>query len=305
MELTNNVINIKYNQEWQPPTWSDSSNAVFFCCGIALALMLILIAERYRNKKSQADNLPGEPESTFGALGIRSGEILILAAFFVMGLRNVRSILWFALLFLIAGSALLCRILTAKPQSVLPPIPSSMQRMNVVLALFTCSLAIPFLPALKPSLPWPQNYIKRFLPVGAMHASDEFKNVPAMMLSRDTPVAAAAFLRQHPPKGLLWNDMVFGSYLVWALDPNRGPWADPRIELRPDAFWEIYLKTCHAENNPAVTLARKGFSDVLINKEATNENKLLKSLNTSPHWKIAYQDKMSVIFNYATTGAKK
>jgi hypothetical protein len=92
--------------------------------------------------------------------------------------------------------------------------------------------------------------------------------------------------------------MVFGSYLVWALDSNNGPWADPRIELRPDAFWETYLNTCHAKNNPSITLAQRGFSEVLIDKQATNENKLKQNLKTSSHWRVNYEDSISILFIY-------
>jgi len=297
LELTGNTINKKYNQEWQPPQWNDGSNAVFFCCGIAILLMLILIAERYRNKRKELDNSE-VAKSTFGALGLRPGELLVSAAFFVMGLRNVRSILWFALLFIIVGSALLCRIFLPKVQKQLPSIPLSMQRMNLLLVIIIGLLVIPFLPAFKPLLPWPKSYVKLFAPVSAMRSSDEFKNTPAMLLAQNTPVAAATFLRKHPPKKLLWNDMVFGSYLVWTLDPNHGPWADPRIELRPDAFWETYLDTCHAKNNPSTTLEQYGFSDILINKEAANENKLRQNLRISPHWKIRYEDQISILFTF-------
>ena len=297
LQLTGNVINVKYNQEWQPPTWSDSSNAVFFCCGIAILLVLTLIVERQRKRKEIGDSHIAL-KSTFGYLGLRPGELFVIAAFFVMGLRNVRSILWFALLFIIAGTALLCCIFPPKEKASIEPITSSMQKMNALMAIIVSMLVLPFLPYFKPLLPWPKSFTKRFAVTGPIQFSEGFKNAPPLMLSKNTPVAAAAFLHNHPPQGLLWNDMVFGSYLVWSLDANRGPWADPRIELRPDAFWETYLNTCHAKNNPAHSLAQRGFSDVLINKNAKNENKLLQNLKDSSHWKIVYEDHTSIIFSH-------
>lgn len=292
--LAENPIGKKYIQEWQPPTWTDSSNAVFFCCGIAILLMLILIVERYRNKQKAETN----QESTFGALGLRPGELLLIAAFFVMGLRNVRSILWFALVFIIVGTALLCRIYLPKVQETIEVIPPSMQRMNLVLVVIISSLVILFLPRFKPLLPWPETYIERFAPVSAMRSSNEFEDTPPMMLSENTPVAATAFLRENPPRGLLWNDMVFGSYLVWALPPNNGPWADPRIEMRPNVFWETYIDTSHGENNPSATLNARGFSDILINKKASNQDKLKSNLSASSQWVRRYEDDISILFTY-------
>lgn len=293
LQLTGNAINKKYNQEWQPPNWSDGSNVAFFCCGIAILLLLALILSRQKDKNASVKN---DVKSTSGMLGLRSGELLVITIFFVMGLRNVRSILWFALLFIIAGTALICRAFPAAAKNEAEVIPPAMQKMNALLVIIACCLVIPFLPRFKPLLPWPEYYQQRFASPSEVQASSELKNTPAMMLAVNTPVAAAEFLRRNPPQGLLWNDMVFGSYLVWSLYPAQGPWADPRIELRPDAFWETYLDTCHAKNNPAATLAQRGFSDVLINKEAANENKLKQNLRSSSRWKVIYEDRISLLF---------
>jgi hypothetical protein len=303
--LAGNTIGEKYIQEWQPPTWSDGSNSIFFCCGIASLLMLILLMERFRNKKKQTHPGAEDKESTFGAIGIRPGELFVFAAFFAMGLRNVRSIIWFALVFLIIGTALLCRLFPPKPQEKIEEIPPSMQRLNIVIVSLFCLLLVPFLPAFKPLLPWPESYMKRFASPSQVQTATEFQGTPPMMLTVNTPVAAAEFLRGNPPKGLSWNDMVFGSYLVWALYPAQGPWADPRIELRPDAFWETYLDTCHAKNNPATTLAQRGFSDVLINKEAANENKLKQNLRSSSHWKVIYEDRIALLFRQTSPKNKR
>ncbi|MEO6908602.1 MAG: hypothetical protein ABI210_12005 [Abditibacteriaceae bacterium] len=296
LQLTGNTINEKYNQEWQPPHWSDGSNVVFFCSGIVMLLALLMIMERCRNKKKVTGYLEADPKSTFGAIGLRPGELLVLAAFFVMGLRNIRSIIWFALLFIIAGTALLCRILPSKKQTIIKLVPPSLQKMNALIAIITGLLFVPFLPSLKPHLPWPKEYLNQFAVTTSAY---ELNDIPPILLEDITPVGAATFLRKHPPKGLLWNDMVFGSYLVWALYPERGAWADPRIELRPDAFWETYLDTCHAKNNPSVTLPQRGFSEVLINKKAANENKLEHNLKSSSHWKIVYEDQISLLFKTA------
>jgi len=291
--LASNTIGEKYIQEWQPPTWSDGSNSVFFCCGIASLLLLILLVERFRNKQEgNADNTGHK--STFGAMGIRPGEFCVAVTFFVMGLRNVRSIIWFALIFLIVGTALICRAFPPKPQTKVPHITSAIQRLNVLIAVIFILLAVPFFPWFKPLLPWPKSYMQKFAATPAI-----FRGEPAMLLSNLTPTGAADFLRQSPPRGLLWNNMVFGSYLVWALYPAQGPWADPRVELRPDSFWYEYMDTGHAKNDPARTLIQKGFSDVLIDKEDVSEKPLLKTLAQSPQWHQVYEDQTAILFRVA------
>jgi hypothetical protein len=299
LELTGNVINVKYNQEWQPPTWNDGVDALFFCCGMAIVVTLLLLAVRHYEKK-RSDSI-GSVKSTFGVFGLRPGELLITAGFFVMALRSVRSILWFALLFVVICAALLCRLFPSHQNQDSEHVPASLQRCNAVLALFLCCLVIPFLPRFKPLLPWPASYWKRFALTPQEDLPDGFRGEPQMLLSNITPVGAAAFLRQSPPRGLLWNDMVLGSYLVWALYPAPGPWADPRIELRPDSFWMAYMDTCHAKNWPAQTLPRRGFSDVLINKDAAFEKPLQLALQDSPGWKIVFKDRFSLLFRYNST----
>ena len=294
-ELTGNVINIKFNQEWQPPTWNDGVDALYFCCGIAILLMLLLLAVRYYEKKrtSSQSTVNSTLATQYGSLCLRPGELLIIAAFFVMALRNVRSIIWFALLFVVAGAVLLCGILPAHQTCSSENITSRLQKCNLSISILLCLFTVPFLPWFKPLLPWPQSYLKQFIAT-----PDEFSGQPPMLLSNLTPAGTANFLRQSPPQGLLWNDMVLGSYLVWALYPEQGPWADPRIELRPDSFWYQYMDTCHAKNDPARALVREGFSDALINKEATFQEPLRTALAKSPMWHKVCEDQTAVLFRY-------
>jgi hypothetical protein len=86
------------------------------------------------------------------------------------------------------------------------------------------------------------------------------------LLEHDTPVGAVAFLRENPPRGKIWNDFVYGSYLVWATsyELRLAPHADPRVEMHSLSFWEEYGRVAGGAKNAAQTLAAQGFTDALL-----------------------------------------
>ncbi len=74
------------------------------------------------------------------------------------------------------------------------------------------------------TLPLPNEYQEQILPPPA-----------PPLLSTLTPVSAAEYLRGNPG-GKLFNDMGYGSYLIWAV-PEQKVFMDPRIELYPLQQW--------------------------------------------------------------------
>ena len=70
------------------------------------------------------------------------------------------------------------------------------------------------------SLPW----FKHLLPLPLKKAG---------LISYETPVAATqVLLREHPP-GPIFNEQGFGSYLIWAAQPDYPVFVDTRLELYP------------------------------------------------------------------------
>ena len=60
------------------------------------------------------------------------------------------------------------------------------------------------------------------------------------LITRDTPVGAVEFLVDQRPDGRIFNDMAFGSYLIWAAHPEYQVFSDPRIELFSQEIWDDY-----------------------------------------------------------------
>ncbi|NJN68042.1 MAG: hypothetical protein HC884_15695 [Chloroflexaceae bacterium] len=101
-------------------------------------------------------------------------------------------------------------------------------------------------PWFKPWLPLPQPYQGLFAPVPGA----------PLLFSSDTPVAATSHLQAEPCAGRLFNEMGYGSYLVWALYPPAQVFIDPRVELYPMSLWQDYLALTRGHDNEVEQLLR-------------------------------------------------
>ncbi len=273
--LANNYTSQKFIQEWQHPTFDQWNSDVFFVAPFLLGLLIYKCAPRF-------DKWLCVP------CGVRAGELLALLALFAMGLRNVRAIVWFALFFAPAFSGALMVVLISakgkiKSQKNIPAPTRAVYVVNAVLAVCLLFLIVPALPWIKPDLPLPPAYHARFAPTPKGAFPVGFSGDPPLMLENNTPVEAAEFLRKNPPRGKLYNEMVFGSYLMWALYPKTLPSADPRIELYPDKFWDKYLKFQSNPRGAGEILTRAGYSDALLNP--TLQKPLVDELSRTRGWK--------------------
>jgi len=110
-----------------------------------------------------------------------------------------------------------------------------------------------------------------------------------------TPLAAAAWLMEHPElPGPMWNDVVFGSYLIYAL-PSRPVWIDTRIQViftREQA--DQYLFVQSAESGWDTFLEKKGVNLLIL---ARTQPAIVKAAQNSSQWCEQYHDDVAVIFS--------
>lgn len=289
VNLANNQIGQKYIQEWQRPTFLEWNSDVFFIAPLLLAFLLYKSAPR-------ADKWLCAP------CGVRAGELLALLALLAMGFRNVRAIVWFALFFAPAFSgAFMAAFMNAKLrlrlQKSVPEPTRAVYAMNAFMAVLLCLLIVPALPWVKPHLPLPPAYHARFAPTPKGEFPIGFSSDPPLLIESSTPVEAADFLRENPPRGKLYNEMVFGSYLMWALYPRTLPNADPRIELYPDAYWKKYLALRDNPQNAGAILKREGYSDALLHPEL--QDRLVEELSRTPGWKkYSFKSGPAILFRH-------
>jgi hypothetical protein len=114
-------------------------------------------------------------------------------------------------------------------------------------------------------------------------------------LDPQTPVAAASWLNKHPElPGPMWNDVVFGSYLIHAA-PARPVWIDTRIQVIFTARQAMdYLFVQSAREGWSTKLKEEGVNLLLL---ANTQPDLVKAVQNSSEWCRQYQDDIALIFS--------
>jgi hypothetical protein len=201
-------------------------------------------------------------------------QILTFIIFAVLGLKYIRGIVWYGIALAPVAAehvAVVLIHLGIQPESQNTP---QTRRIN---RLFFGVLAL--LAVL--SLPW----FKPFWPV-----------VPdkAGLITAETPIAATQFMLDQSLPGRVFHDMAFGSYLMWAAQPQFKVFVDSRVELYPPALWDDYFTIGNALYNWEEKLSFYGVNTLML--EPVNQARLVESAAASPAWDLVYQDSAAVIF---------
>jgi hypothetical protein len=104
------------------------------------------------------------------------------------------------------------------------------------------------------------------------------------------PVEAAAYLREHPDIGSLYNSYNWGGYVIWALYPGHLSFVDGRTDLFGDEILEGYLKAWRAEPGWEGYLDRWGIRVVLLEPTAP-----LAFVLRQAGWETRYEGEMAVV----------
>jgi hypothetical protein len=254
--------------EWQPPTTRTLAGALFF--GTVLVLVGALAAGRRRPTLTDA---------------------LLLCAFLWLAFSGMRYVVWFVMLAMpvvaqcLAGQPRVARRASANaPFSARRPLSPAEPWFAGLVALFLGAGVLAVQPPFKASLGLPAAYRAAFA---------DLPGAP-QLYSADTPVGAAEYLRRTPG-GRLFNDMAYGSYLIWAV-PDQPVFVDPRVELFPLALWQDYQAIGEARGYNGL-LARYGADRVLLSRRA--QPLLAGALADDAGWRLEYQDAQSQIYRRA------
>jgi hypothetical protein len=118
------------------------------------------------------------------------------------------------------------------------------------------------------------------------------KNIPeGVLINTGTPVGAVEYLKTNPG-GRLFNEMGYGSYLIWAM-PELGVFIDPRVELYPYDQWLDYIRIGRGVRYNEL-LDKYGADRLLIDKKLQNE--LVIQLEDDRLWELEYQNEYSQIW---------
>lgn len=219
--------------EWQPPT-PNSLAGMFFYAGVLVLLAAFAFARR-------------RPTIS---------DVVLVCGLAWLAFNSARHVVWFAM----AAMPIAAQCLAA-PRPVFNQGAGriagrergggAVANLTVVGLLALAVIVVQ--PWFKPALPLPEPYRNLFveLPGGAQ------------LFSADTPVAATEHLRAEPCAGRLFNELGYGSYLIWGLYPQAQVFIDPRVELFPLTIWQDYAQLTRGQQVPEL-LAQYDIACVLL-----------------------------------------
>jgi hypothetical protein len=241
-------------EEWQSPSPHSLSNITFFIS--ILVLILALAYTKYR------------PTFT---------EIILVVGFLWLAWSGQRYVIWYGMLTM----PLLAQLIKDLPIRT-PAFVAQKNWLNLALAILVLIPALVVQPWFVEQIPLPATYWQQVLR----------GSLAGPLLGVHTPVEAADYLQSHPG-GHLFNEMGYGSYLIWAL-PKQGVFVDPRVELYPYDQWIDYIHINNGTNYEQL-LAKYGVTRILLDKEL--QPGLASALVTDPLWTLEYDDQYAQIWS--------
>lgn len=240
-------------EEWQSPTPSGIANTAFFI--LILVLMLVLIYTRNR------------PTPT---------DVLLIGGFLWLAWSGQRYVVWFGMV----AMPILAKAISGLPLKK----PSFQPQRNWLNAGIAGLLFIPVIVV----QPW---FVER-LPLPATYRSMIWTGIPdGPLVDIQTPIKATNYLRLHPG-GKLFNEMGYGSYLIWAL-PQEKVFIDPRVELYPLDQWQDYIRISRGTRYDEL-LDQYGADRILLDTSLQKE--LARQLPSDPGWRLEYSDDRAQIW---------
>jgi hypothetical protein len=131
------------------------------------------------------------------------------------------------------------------------------------------------------SLPW----FKQYLPLPELKRG---------LISSETPIHATEFLLEGFYPGPLFHHMPYGSYLIWAAQPDYPVFVDSRIELYPIEQWLDYILISNAGEGWEMVLENYGIKTMLLSLQ--EQPNIVYAARFSEFWKYVYSDSQSVIY---------
>ncbi len=200
---------------------------------------------------------------------LKTHEWVWLIGFGWMALSGVRYVIWFQA-FLLIFSAWLIQGLFKRRNDLFK---FEIISINIIILIILTFLPLALLPGIRENW-WP---------------------LSPNVVSKNTPIVATGWLKQHPDfPDPLFNDYVYGSYLLFAL-PERPVWIDTRFYPFSEQQWEEYLAISSAEPGWNEKLEQNKIGTLMLDN--TSQKNLITALKYSSQYCEVYRDEDSSIFS--------
>ncbi len=253
----NASIGQKRSTEWQP---TIMNNFVGYCLVISIVISTIIL--KYSKRR----------------MTITDG--LLLLSFLYIAFKANRMILWWGVVSAPILAAHFCsiepvwkRISGPEKKAESSKSESECLPLNILFLIIMVITAISFLPWLRPYHP--------------------IKSVRAFIHPKTNPVEIVNYIKRENLKGNMYNDINWGSYLIWILWPEYKVFADNRLHLVPEEIWKDCEDVHYGLGNWGKILDKYKISFVVLSKE--DNKRTIEFMKDSPAWKEVYEDEVGAV----------
>ena len=188
-----------------------------------------------------------------------------------LAVSGIRYVIWFLFLLVVLTAAPLADVTRRKLDR---SVNVSSGIFNVILACLFIPLPLFYLPGLREK--W-------------------WTEAPSVYAADVTPFGAVKWLEEHPEvPDPLWNDYLFGSYLLFAL-PSRPISLDSRFYPFPPEQMEEYVQISHGSSEWESVFQREGINLLLLS--IASQPRLIENVESSDKWCEQYRDQYAIIFS--------
>jgi hypothetical protein len=110
--------------------------------------------------------------------------------------------------------------------------------------------------------------------------------------AQEFPAAAVDFIRERKPPQPIFNEYVWGGYLIWRLYPDYRVYIDGRADVNGDELMKEFLAVNDGKPAWRESLENRGIRTVLVKPDAA----LASLLRQDSGWRKVFEDKQAVIF---------
>jgi len=113
------------------------------------------------------------------------------------------------------------------------------------------------------------------------------------LYNKGTPLAITDYLREHPPRGLVYAPQWWSDWLAWAGPPGLQTVVSTNIHLSPKLLWTGYMRVSKGETYWDDLLNRWNVQMVIVDKE--EQKKLAGEVRGSADWRVVYEDGLGFV----------
>lgn len=116
---------------------------------------------------------------------------------------------------------------------------------------------------------------------------------PRAIYNSGTPLAITEFLREHPPRGLVYAPQWWSDWLAWDGPPGIRTVVSTNIHLAPKLTWDGYMRASKGETFWDDLFDRWNVQMLVVDKD--QQKKLTSEVRGSATWQVVYEDALGIV----------